>query len=346
MVWNNPARAGGLLVALCVIVAMPAPCAPATTDAAAPHVPPNFLVAAYARGLSHPGALLVLPNGDVLVAEAHGISLLRDTDGDGLADVQLPLVTGMEQPLGIALRRDRLYVANAEGVHACVYLIGRSRLTGSCKLIADLPAERGPPVTGGLAFNRDETTLYVALAARRMVKSSTPACVYALQPDGKGGRVLATLQGAPAGLALEPSRGQLWGIDTGTTPATLLAIGGTGPGVALAAGAVPAALVFYGRDRYPKAYRGGAFMVDQGDGAGNAGRILAVPFSDARPSGPPEQFVDGFGGGVAGKPVALAVTRDGALLVADESRGTVWRIAFKCGACTPDPVPTPRAARH
>jgi glucose/arabinose dehydrogenase len=40
-----------------------------------------------------------------------------------------------------------------------------------------------------------------------------------------------------------------------------------------------------------------------------------------------------------GRPDALAASRDGALLVADESRGTVWRIAFRCGACTPDPVP-------
>jgi glucose/arabinose dehydrogenase len=340
MVRNNPARAGALLAVLGMSMAAAVLAQTAAVDPAAPHAPPNFLVGRYARGLNRPGALLELPNGDVLVAEAHGISLLRDTDGDGVADSQLALITGMERPLGIALRRDRLYVANADGVHACVYLIGRSQLTGPCKLIADLPDELGPPVAGGLAFNRDETTLYVALAGRPAPAS--PASVYALQPDGKGGRVLARLQGASAGLALEPSRGQLWGIEAGAAPATLLAIGGAGPSVALTGAAAPAALAFYGRDRYPKSYRGAAFVADQA----GAGSILAVLFSDARPSGPPEEFVDGFGGGAAGRPVALAVTRDGALLVADDARGTVWRIAFKCGACTPDPVPAPRASRH
>ncbi len=343
MVRNIPARAHLLLVALLVVTVTPTSSRSAEGHPVAPRVPPNFLAGAYARGLDHPAALLVLPNGDVLVAEAHGISLLRDTDGDGVADIQLPLITELEQPLGVALRRDRLYVSNADGIHACAYLIGRSRLTAPCRLIADLPENMGLPVAGGLAFNRDESTLYVALAGRLLPRPATPASVYALQPNGKSGRLHASLLGIPAGLALEPNRGQLWAVDTGAVPPTLLAIGGGVPSVALAGDSVPAALVFYGRDRYPKTFRGGAFVVDQA----GAGRVLAVPFSDARPSGPPEEFVSGFdgAGGPAGRPVALAVTRDGALLVADGSRGVVWRVAFKCGACSPDPVAAPRAAR-
>jgi len=342
----DSARAGVLFAVLVLLGTEQVAAQSPAVEQAAPRVPPNFLVDAYARGLDHPGALLVLPNGDVLVAESKGVSLLRDTAGNGVADVQVPLVTGLDRPQGLALRRDRLYVANAAGVHACVYLVGRSRLAGPCRHIADLPDERGAPVTGGLTFDRDETTLYLALGAGRGTSSATAPCVYALQPDGKAGHLHAALQGAPAGLALEPSRGQLWSIDTGRSPPELVAVGGPAHGVALAGGNTPAGLAFYGRDRFPKAYRGGAFVVEPGAGPGAAARIVAVPFADAHPSGPPEEFVADFGGGVPGRPVALAVTRDGALLVADEARGTLWRIAFKCGACTPDPLPARRPVRH
>ncbi len=338
-----PATAGMLLAVLGALGGAAARTEPATVASGAPQVPPNFLVAAYARGLNHPGALLVLPNGDVLVTEAHGVSLLRDTHRDGVADLQLPLVTELERPLGLALRRDRLYITNAEGVHACVYLIGRARLTGACRQIAELPADSGPPLAGALAFNRDETTLYVGLDGHRGPTQATPPSVYALQPDGKAGHRQATLQGAPAGLALEPGRGQLWSIDTGRSPPVLLPVDAGGQSVALEGDASSVGFVFYARDRFPKPYRGAAFVAQSG-GAGG-GRILAVPFADARPSGPPEQFVDGFGSDATGRPAALAVTRDGALLVADEGRGTLWRIAFKCGACTPDPVPS-HPARH
>jgi glucose/arabinose dehydrogenase len=112
-----------------------------------PQAAPGTRVAAFASGLDHPRWLHVLPNGDVLVAEsnappkgegnsgikawvaglvmkragaavpsANRITLLRDTDGDGIADLRTALLEGLNSPFGMALAGDQLYVANADAV--------------------------------------------------------------------------------------------------------------------------------------------------------------------------------------------------------------------------------------
>ena len=117
-------------------------------------------VAAFASGLDHPRWLLVLPNGDVLVAEsnappkpagstgvmdwiagqvmkragagvpsANRITLLRDADGDGVAELQTPLLEGLRQPFGMALVGDQFYVGNTDGVVVFPYTPGSTRIT-------------------------------------------------------------------------------------------------------------------------------------------------------------------------------------------------------------------------
>lgn len=312
-----------------------APASP--VDPNAPQVPLNFTAAAYARGLDHPAALLVLPNGDVIVGGATGLVLLRDSTASGVADAEFPLATDLGRVFGVALRRDKLYVATAEALEACVYLVGRSRLTGACRPVATWPDGAGTPVPGAMAFNRDETVLHVALTG-----GHEPAGVWAFRPDGdaKRGPTRREVANGVAALALEPTRGGLWAVD-GT--GALLAFG-TEPPERVShlepAGAVRG-LAFYPRDRYPKDYRGGLFVSEAGTGETPA-RIRFVPYHDARPAGEPAAFASAF---QRATPGALAATRDGALLVADEARGTLWRIAFRCGACTPDPVPPPKRAR-
>jgi glucose/arabinose dehydrogenase len=303
---------------------------PGPVDPTAPLVPLNFTAAAYARGLDHPGPMLVLPNGDVLVSVRGGVSLLRDRDANGTADTELPLVSDLGRPLGLALRRDKLYVATADGLHSCTYFVGRQHIGGHCHPLATWPDGAGAPVRGGLAFNRDETTLYVALAG-----GVEPAGVWVVQPDGKGARRYATLAGTA--LALEPSKGALWTTDG--APSLIAPGDGKLGSVPLAPHGPVTGLGFYGRDRFPTAFRGGLFVAEGGDGDAAPPRISYVPFAGGRPTGAPTPFVTGF---QHGRPDALAASRDGALLVADELRGTVWRVAFRCGACTPDPAPPAR----
>jgi glucose/arabinose dehydrogenase len=332
------AAAGALLVMLGVPAPGRAGSDPAAVDPTAPRAPPNFTVAAYARGLTRPGALLVLPNGDVLVAVTDGVTLLRDGGGEGVADAEVPLVTGIGRPLGLALRRDKLYVATAEALHACVYLVGRLRLVGHCRPVATWPDEAGVPLPGGVAFNRDETVLHAALAG-----GTAPAGVWALQPGAgpkhRDARREATL--AAGALALEPLKGALWTVDAA---GLLTAVGDrtTEPALPLGPHGGVTALSFYGRDRYPKEFRGGLFVAEGGDGEAAPARISFVPYQAARPAGPPGEFAGAFHGG---HPDALAVARDGALLVADSARGTIWRVAFRCAACTPDPGPAGRRRR-
>ncbi len=340
---------GGLLVLACALRTAPSIADPVARGAPMPQAPPNFLVSVYARGLDHPGALLVLPGGDVLVTEGGDVSLLRDVDGDGVADSQTVLATGLDHPRGLALHRDNLYVAAADGVYACRYLVGRLRLAGACRKILDLPAETGAPLTGALVFDRDENVLYVA------IDSQPGPTVLALRPDGKGRRSYAGGLAGVAGLAVDPAHGGLWTVEGGRTPATLVAIsdGSVRPALTLAAHGAPAGLAYYGRDRFPASYRGGLFVAERGaaDGAPGADpRLAFVRFVDGSPIGPVEDFLTGFtttsgNAGVRGRPVAVAVSRDGALLVADDLGRTLWRVAFKCGACTPDPVPARAPAK-
>ena len=303
---------------------------PGPVDPTAPQVPPNFTAAAFARGLDHPGPILVLPNGDVLVAVRDGVTLLRDADGTGTADAEIPLIADLGQPLGLVLRRDKLYVATAEALHACTFFVGRQRIGGNCHPIATWPDDAGKPVRGGLTFNRDETLLYVALAGGK-----DPAGIWALRPDGKSAHLQATL--AATALALEPSKGTVWTTDSGVA---LVAPGDEAIArVPIRAHGPVTGLTFYGRDRYPKEYRGGLFVAEGGAGESAPPRISYVAFAGARPAAEVTPFAGGF---QRGRPDALATSRDGALLVADEARGTVWRIAFRCGACTPDPEPPVR----
>lgn len=133
----------------------------------------DLQVAAFARDLDHPRWIYVLPNGDVLVAEtaeppkpedaeaggglrkkvqgammkkagaavasANRITLLRDADGDGVAEVRTQFVSGLFSPFGMALIGDRFYVANADALVSFPYKPGDTHLTAKPTFVANLP---------------------------------------------------------------------------------------------------------------------------------------------------------------------------------------------------------------
>jgi glucose/arabinose dehydrogenase len=156
----------------------------------APKPAAGLHVAAFAQGLEHPRWLHVLPNGDVLVAEAatepakswsprtlaqnmvqrrsgaivenaNRISLLRD--GDGIAEQTFVLLEGLRQPFGMALIGDHLYVANTDSVVRFPYRTGETRVADKGTKLLDLPV--GHHWTRALLAGRDGTKLFVTVGS-------------------------------------------------------------------------------------------------------------------------------------------------------------------------------------
>ena len=314
-----------------------------------PRVPLNFRVQPYARGLDGVRALLVLPNGDVLVAESrrgparavHRVTLLRDTAAAGVADQSFVLTDDLEYPFGLGLRRDRLTVGAGESLWSCPYLVGQARLHGSCKLQAALAGGEG----AALAWHPDEGHLVVATEPT----AAGPGALYTAHAEAHSLQPVAGRLGAVAGVAFS-SKGDLWttlsdAAASGATPVGARAISVPDTPAAgraelpLGAHGAPRALLFYGRTHFPLLHRGALFVATDES-------VLVAPFAGGKPTGAVEEFMGGFasvdGAAPYGRPTALAVGTDGALLVADDT--TIWRVTFKCAACTPDPVPA-RPAR-
>src|SRR5687767_15558612 len=140
-------------------------------EGATPVAAPGLAVNAYATGLDHPRWLYVLPNGDVLVAEsnapprpddgkgikawfmklfmkkagagspsANRISLLRDADGNGIAEVRTAFLTGLNSPFGMVLVGNHLYVANTDAIVRFPYRPGDTQIQAAVEKIVDLPA--------------------------------------------------------------------------------------------------------------------------------------------------------------------------------------------------------------
>lgn len=207
-------------------------------------------VAAFATGLAHPRWLLVLPNGDVLVAEtgappqpggprtlkawvmglvmkragagvasANRITLLRDANGDGVAETRSVLVAGLNSPFGMALIGERLYVANADAVVSFPYRTGDTALTAGPTPLLDLP---GGPInhhwTKNLLASPDGHTLYVAIgsnsnvAERGMAVEEGRAAIWAVNVQTGAHRVFASGLRNPVGMAWEPTAGTLWAV--------------------------------------------------------------------------------------------------------------------------------------
>ncbi|MBM3092871.1 sorbosone dehydrogenase family protein [Ensifer sp. T173] len=205
-------------------------------------------VNAFAKGLDHPRWIHVLPNGDVLVAEtnapakkdsgfslrkvfmaqamkragaatesANRIALLRDTDGDGVADLRRPFIEGLNSPFGMALVNGKLYVANTDAVVAYSYSSGQTRITAAPQKVVDLPAgDINHHWTKDLIAGRDGGKLYVTVGSNSNVGENgiaaekNRAAVLEVDPARHKTRIFASGLRNPNGLAWNPHSGRLW----------------------------------------------------------------------------------------------------------------------------------------
>ncbi|HKZ06391.1 MAG TPA: sorbosone dehydrogenase family protein [Methylomirabilota bacterium] len=207
-------------------------------------------VAMFASGLDHPRWVYVLPNGDVLVAEtnapprpddnpglkgmltkmmmkragsgvpsANRIRLLRDADGDGLAEHRTVFLEGLNSPFGMALVGGDLYVANTDAVMRYPYTEGATRIAEPGTKVVDLPAGTiNHHWTKNVIASRDGSRLYVTVgsnsnvAERGIEHERERAAIWEVDPRTGAYRVFASGLRNPNGLAWEPSRNVLWTV--------------------------------------------------------------------------------------------------------------------------------------
>jgi glucose/arabinose dehydrogenase len=194
---------------------------------------------AFARGLAHPRWLLVLPNGDVLVAEtnapprekagggvkgwvmklvmaragagvpsANRITLLRDADGDGVAEMRSVLLEGLNSPFGMAVVGDRLYVAHTDAIWEYAYAEGQTRIDRAGRKLAELPGgPRNHHWTKGLVADAGGGKLYASVgsnsnvAEHGMAEEAGRAAIWEIDRASGAKRLFATGLRNPVGLA-------------------------------------------------------------------------------------------------------------------------------------------------
>ncbi len=207
-------------------------------------------VKAFAKGLEHPRWLYVLPNGDVLVAEtdappkpedgkgikgkimtfvmrragsshpsANRISLLRDTNGDGIADQKTVFLKDLNSPFGMALVGNNLYVANTDALVRFPYQEGETQITASGTKVLDLP---GGPLnhhwTKNVIANPAGSKLYITVgsnsnvAENGMDKEKGRAQIMEFDIASGQSRPFATGLRNPNGMAWQPQSGKLWTV--------------------------------------------------------------------------------------------------------------------------------------
>jgi glucose/arabinose dehydrogenase len=209
----------------------------------------GFAVSAFATGLVHPRWLYVLPNGDVLVAETNGppgkggvkgikgklmgalmqkagagvpspnrITLLRDADGDGIAELRTTFLENLASPFGMALVGDTLYVANADAIVRVPYRDGDTRISAVPVKLTDLPGkgdELNHHWTKSLVANPDGTKLYVGVGSNSNVADNgmavevDRAAVLEVDPATGRHRVYASGLRNPVGMDWHPRTGTL-----------------------------------------------------------------------------------------------------------------------------------------
>ena len=370
----------------------------------------GLAVTEFASGLDHPRWLHVLPNGDVLVAEsnkppsrkkkrgikdwiakkvmdragagvpsANRITLLRDSDADGKAELRTPFLTRLSSPFGMALVGSTLYVANADALVAFPYSAGATRIDAPPRKIADFPAGRNHHWTKSLLASRDGSRLYVGVGSNSNVaehgldEERNRAAILEIDPATGAVALFASGLRNPVGMDWEPGSGALWAavnerdeIGSDLVPDYMTSVRRSGfygwpwswygnhvdarvepprpdmvakaivPDYALGAHTASLGLTFAQGARLGPRFASGAFIGQHGSWnrrPRSGYKVVFVPFAGGRPSGPPVDVLTGFlrGDEALGRPVGVAIARDGSLLVADDTGNKVWRVSARQG---------------
>ena len=212
-----------------------------------PTVPEGYAIAPIATGLAIPRQTIVLPNGDILVAEGRGggaplltpkdalanlvkgqgvsrvrggnrLTILRDADGDGAYEGRAVFADNLNAPYGLALVGTNLYVANQDALVRFDYRPGQTRASGPPVKVTDLPSAINHHWTKALTASPDGRFLYVGIgsnsnvAERGMTAEVDRAMVWQIDAETGAHRPFATGLRNPTALTIQPGTGQLWAV--------------------------------------------------------------------------------------------------------------------------------------
>ena len=216
----------------------------------APMPAAGLAVSRFAMGLDHPRTMLVLPNGDVLVAETNSqprpakgitgivmnymmnkvgagggspdrIQLLRDGNGDGVAEQKILFRSGLKSPYGMALRATpegtQLLIANTDAVLSFPFKVGETTLTGDPVKLMDLPGGANHWARN-LLLSNDNSKLYIAVGSASNIaeggieKETGRAAIHEYDFAKKTHRIYAAGLRNPNGMDWNPSTGELWTV--------------------------------------------------------------------------------------------------------------------------------------
>lgn len=363
--------------------------------------PRGFTVTLFRDGVENARNLLVLPNGDVLVAQQRPgtLTLLRDGDGNGHAEMARIWAEGFDHPFGLAFHDGAVLVGDLDGVWRLPWTAGTAQAGERRRLTPEGAfGKRGGHNTRSVVVAPDGRHFYVGIGSEGniAVEPEPRATIQEFRIDGSGQRLFAAGLRNPVGLAFKPGTNDLYavvnerdGLGDQLVPDFLTAVTPGGfygwpysyiganpqpdlagqrpdlvkaalvPGLLFQAHSAPIGLVFGDATHFPERYRMGAFVTLHG--SWNRSRptgyaIAFVPFDSApfdknRPTGTYETFVTGFridsrSDGdetprVWGRPSGLAISADGALLIAEDASGTVWRVAYAAADREPEPAAKP-----
>jgi glucose/arabinose dehydrogenase len=367
-------------------------------------------VGAFAVDLEHPRWLYVLPNGDVLVAESNAppkaqtdksikawvmglvmsaagaavpspnrITLLRDTNGDGVADVRSVFLSGLNAPFGMALVGNELYVANTDAVLRFPYTTGDTQIKVAGRKLLDLPAGTiNHHWTKNIIASPDASKLYVTVGSNSNVAESgmqaefERAAIWEVDIKTGAHQIFASGLRNPNGMAWEPTKGTLWTVvnerdelGSDLVPDYLTSVTNGGfygwpysyyghhvdqrvqpqqpalvakalvPDYALGAHTASLGLAFSTGSKLPASFSQGMFIGQHGswNRRPHSGyKVIFVPFENGKPKGLPIDVLTGFlsdDGKALGRPVGVAIDKQGALLVADDVGNRIWRVSGK-----------------
>jgi len=364
-------------------------------------VPPGFTATPFATGLANPRRLLVLPNGDILVAEqsAGYLTLLRD-DGTGHAKWIDRHVEDLNRPYGLAWQGERLLVADQDGIWQVPHVVGAVRpgRPMPAQRADELPPEQRTAVPGAygaelvtkrgvfgivqghqnrhLAIDPKTGAMFVGVGSSGNlgVEPEPKATIQRFDADGSNQTTYASGTRNPTALAFHPDTGELWalvqerdGLGDNLPSDYLARVQQNGfygwpyayignhpqagfaqlapdkvaasitPDLLFQAHSSVLDLTFYTGSQFPAEFKASLFVALKGSwnrSLPTGYKVVRVPFKDGRPEGYYENFATGFWASgerraeVWGRPAALAVANDGALLVADDTGGTIWRISY------------------
>lgn len=371
-----------------------------------PLAPAGFTVTKFADSLDNPRWIYVGPNGDIFVAEstteaggikdiqnklsgksksqnsgksANRITLLRDTNHDGIPELRKIFLSGLNRPFGMLIIKNTFYVGNTDGVIAFPYAPGETQITSKGKRILELPAGGyNNHWTRNLLANKDGSKIYVTVGSgsnvgeHGMENEVRRANILEINPDGSGEIIYAGGLRNPQGMGWAPGTNTLWvsvnerdELGDELVPDYLTSVKKGGfygwpyaywgqhedprikdkrpdlvqkaivPDVDLGSHTASLGLAFDEKNSFPAEYKGGAFIGQHG--SWNSSKLTGydvafVPFKNGQPASKLKPFITGFiadeaAKKVYGRPVGVAFSQAGDLLIADDAGDKIWRVA-------------------